>query len=230
MSGTSSITSSDTRTAHDRASSATKRLLAIGVTAGPFYVLVSLAQALTRDGFDLTRHSWSLLANGDLGWIQIMNFILTGLMVSAFAVGLRRALRPGVGSIWAPRLVAAYGISLIAAGVLRADPGSGFPPGTPEGPGEVSWHGLGHLAAGAIGFFCLVAACFVVARRLARDGRRGAAIVSRIIGVAFLAGFAGVASGAGGATVPAFAGSVVLVWAWLSALAAHLYRSAARVE
>ena len=46
---------------------------------------MSLAQALTRDGFDLTRHPWSLLTNGDLGWIQITNFVLTGLMVLAFA-------------------------------------------------------------------------------------------------------------------------------------------------
>src|SRR4030088_2017127 len=49
--------------------------------AGPFYVAVSLAQALTRDGFDLTRHAWSMLANGSLGWIQITNLIVTGLIV-----------------------------------------------------------------------------------------------------------------------------------------------------
>jgi hypothetical protein len=34
------------------------------------YVLISLGQAVTRDGFDLVRHEWSLLANGSFGWIQ----------------------------------------------------------------------------------------------------------------------------------------------------------------
>ena len=70
----------------------TKSLLGYGIVAGPCYVVVSLAQALTRHGFDLGRHEWSLLANGDNGWIQVANLIVTGLMVIAFAIGLRRAL------------------------------------------------------------------------------------------------------------------------------------------
>src|SRR5258706_11269109 len=69
--------------------------LACGVVAGPVYVVVSLAQALTRDGFDLSRHSWSLLSNGDLGWLQISNFIVVGVLTIAFAVGLRRVWSPG---------------------------------------------------------------------------------------------------------------------------------------
>src|SRR5215831_2367349 len=96
----------------DRTTSVTRSLLGYGVIAGPFYVIVSLAQALTRPGFDLTRHEWSLLANGALGWIQTGNFVLTGLMVVAAAVGFRRALRPAPGSVWAPRLLAVYGLNL----------------------------------------------------------------------------------------------------------------------
>jgi hypothetical protein len=199
------------------ASRVTKSLLGYGVIAGPFYVVVSLAQALTRDGFDLTRHSWSLLSNGDLGWLQITNFILTGLMVLAFAVGLARAQK----GRWAPALIGVYGASLIAAGVLRADPSSGFPVGTADGPGAVSWHGLGHFAAGGIGFLCLIAACFVVARRLPR----GLALFSRVTGVGFLAGFVGIASGSGNpVTVLAFVAAVLLAWAWLSRFAVHTYR------
>ena len=114
----------------------TKSLLGYGVIAGPFYLAVAVAQMLTREGFDLTRHQWSLLANGGPGWIQIANFVLTGSMVIAFAVGLRRALAAGVGAKWAPRLVGVYGASLIAAGVFRADPALGFPAGTPDGPGR----------------------------------------------------------------------------------------------
>ncbi|HZA19988.1 MAG TPA: DUF998 domain-containing protein, partial [Actinomycetota bacterium] len=38
----------------------------LGILAGPIYIATSLIQALTREGFDLTRHPWSLLANGDL--------------------------------------------------------------------------------------------------------------------------------------------------------------------
>jgi hypothetical protein len=204
----------------DPASRVTKSLLGYGVIAGPFYVVVSLAQALTRDGFDLTRHSWSLLSNGDLGWLQITNFVLTGLMVLAFAAGLRRA----TGRRTAPVLIGIYGASLIAAGALRADPSEGFPVGTPAGQGPVSWHGLGHFAAGGIGFLCLIAACFVVSRALPS----GLALFSRITGVGFLAGFIGIASGSGNpVTVLAFVAAVLLAWTWLSSLAVHTYR---RVE
>jgi hypothetical protein len=196
----------------------TRSLLGYGVLAGPLYVTVSLAQALTRDGFDLTRHQWSLLSNGALGWIQVANFVLTGLMVIASAAGLRRAL----GTTWAPRLVATYGASLICAGIFRADPALGFPPGAPAGTGTVSWHGVLHFVAGGIGFAGLIAACFVVARRVATEGW---SIYSRVTGVLVLAGFAGVATGAGSvATNLGFVGAVLIGWAWLTALSIHLYR------
>ena len=212
----------------DRSTAVTRSLLGYGVLAGPTYVVVSLAQALTRDGFDLTRHSWSLLANGPYGWIQATNLVLTGVLVVAFAVGLRRALRPGRGATWAPRLVAGYGASLVAAGVFRADPALGFPVGTPADARTVSWHGALHLTAAGIGFLCLTVACFVLGRRFAGERRRGWAAFSRVTGVFFLAAFAGIASGsAGPVTTLPFVAAVVLVSAWLSAVAAHLYNHTA---
>jgi hypothetical membrane protein len=195
----------------------TRSLLGYGVVAGPFYVVVGLAQALTRDGFDISKHAWSLLTNGDLGWIQIANFVLTGLMTVAAAYGLRRALTPGRGRTWAPLLVGVYGASLVGAGIFRPDPAQGFPAGTPETT-TVSWHGAAHFA-------CLIAACFVLAGRFSRDGRRGLARFSRVTGVAFLAGFAGIASGSHGPTTLAFVAAVGLVCAWLTTVCVHFYRT-----
>src|SRR6266498_3659212 len=91
-------------TTRDRQLGVTRSLLGWGVVAGPLYVAVWLAQALTRDGFDLRRHPASVLSNGDLGWIQITNFLVTGLLTVAFAVGMRRTLVGGLGGIWGPRL------------------------------------------------------------------------------------------------------------------------------
>jgi hypothetical protein len=204
----------------------TKSLLGYGVIVGPIYVVVALAQALTRDGFDLSRHAWSLLANGDFGWIQITNFVVTGLMTVAAAVGLRRASTAGRGSTWGPLLIAAYGVSLLAAGVFRADPAQGFPVGTPQ-PSTISWHGMLHFMVGGVGFLCLIVACFVLASRFTRDGQRGLAWFSRITGVVFLAGFAGIASGSHGPTTLAFVAAVLTVWAWLTTVSVHFYRTAA---
>src|SRR5215217_2090969 len=91
----------------------TRSLLGYGIIAGPFYVALSLAQAAARDGFDPTRHDWSLLANGPGGWVQSANLALTGLMVVAAALGYRRALHGKVGQRWAPRLLATYGVGLL---------------------------------------------------------------------------------------------------------------------
>jgi hypothetical protein len=205
----------------------TKSMLGWGVLAGPFYVVVSLAQALTREGFDVFRHAWSLLSNGDLGWIQIANFVLTGLMTVAGAVGLRRALTPGRAATWGPALIGVYGVSLIGAGVFRADPAQGFPVGTPEDTTTISWHGMLHFMVGGIGFLCLIAACFVIARRFIAEGRRGFAWFSRITGVLFFAGFAGIASGSAGPVTLAFVAAVLIVWTWLSTVSVHFYRNVA---
>lgn len=204
----------------------TKSLLGYGIIAGPLYVVVALAQALTRDGFDLSKHSWSLLANGELGWIQITNFILTGLMTVAAAIGLRRALTRGRGRTLAPLLIAAYGVGLIGAGIFRADPAQGFPAGTPETT-TISWHGMLHFMVGGVGFLCLIAACFVLASRFSRDGRRRLAWFSRITGVVFLAGFVGIASGSHGPTTLAFVAAVLTVCAWVTTVSVRFYRTAA---
>lgn len=204
----------------------TRSLLGWGVVAGPFYVVVSLVQALTREGFDLTRHQWSLLENGDLGWLQVGNFALTGVMLVAYAVGLRRALAAGRAARWAPVLTAVFGAALVAAGVFRADPALGFPVGTPEGPGAVSSHGVVHFAAAGVGFVAIAASCFPLARRFSSTDERGLAAFSRITGVVFLGGFLCVASGAGSVAANLlFTAAVVLVFTWVAVTAAHLYRS-----
>lgn len=202
----------------------TRSLLGYGIIAGPMYVLISLAQAVTRDGFDLTRHEWSLLANGPFGWIQCANFVLAGAMTIVAAVGLRRSLGSGPGSMWGPRLIGGYGVSLIAAGLFRADPALGFPVGTPEGPGEISWHGFAHFGAAVLGFACLGAACFVLARRFAAEDRRRWARASRLVGVVFLTGFAAVASSGGSeAANLAFTAAVIMVCGWVTAVCVDRY-------
>src|SRR6266568_2795847 len=175
----------------------TRALLICGLIAGPFYIVVGLIQALTRPGFDIIRHDLSLLANGDLGWIQITNLVLAGLLVVAFAVGMRQALYAGRGRTWGPILLGVYGLGLIGAGFFTADPALGFPPGTPSNANTVSWHGLVHLVSGGVGFLGLIAACFVSARRFASLREGAWAAYSVTTGVVFFAGFAGIAAGSG---------------------------------
>ncbi len=198
----------------------TRTLLALGWAAGPLYVVVGIAQILTREGFDWTRHALSLMSNGPWGWVQIANFLVSGLLVIAGAAGLKRAMPTGRGRTAGPVLIGIYGLGLIAAAFFTADPALGFPPGTPEGPPAViTTRGLMHFVSGGIGFFALIAGCFVFAARFRGEGRSSWTMFSLATGVLFFAGFAGVASGAQSRTlVVAFYLAVLLAWTWLSAL------------
>lgn len=200
----------------------TKSLLGYGPLAGAVFTVSVLVQGLTRRGFSIPHDDASLLANGPLGWIQVATFLVAGAMTITAAVGVRRAMP----SRWPPRLIGLYGAGLMAAGVFRADPASGFGPGAPAGRAtHISWHGDGHLMAASIGFAAIIAACFVVARQLSRAGHRGLAIYSRITGVAFLAAFAGVTTGSSSpAIVLPFYAAVTAVFTWLAIVSVHLYR------
>ena len=100
----------------------TRTLLGCGVGAGPLFLLVALTQAYTRTGFDLRRHPFSMLSLGDLGWLQITTFVVTGLLFTACAAGMRRTLRGRRGGTWGPALIGAFGVALIGGGVFVADP------------------------------------------------------------------------------------------------------------
>jgi hypothetical protein len=145
----------------------TRALLASGVVAGPLFVVVVFLQAFTRAEFDFKRHPLSLLSLGQLGWIQIANFVVTGLLYLASAVGIRQALYPGRGGTWGPPLIGVFGGALVWAGIFLPDPYDGFPPGTPAGPGHFSWHGILHDIAPPVAFLALSVACLVFARRFA---------------------------------------------------------------
>lgn len=206
-----------------RGAAATRSLLRWGVLAGPFYLVVGLLQALLRDGFDLARHPLSLLANGPGGWIQTANFVLSGLMVLAAAVGFRRVLGPkSRGVTW---FLGAYGLAMIAAAIFPADPVDGFPPGTPQGPPtSISTPGLIHFIAGALAFLFLTISCFFAARATWRRNLSSLAWLSLVAGLAVVLGFFG------GMVLPMgilgiwFA--VIVGWAWLAVMSLRLSRLA----
>jgi hypothetical protein len=201
-----------------------QKLLACGAVAGPLYIALGVLQMLIRPGFDPTRHDLSLMSNGELGWIQIANFVMTGLLVIAGALGMKRARAGSRGGTWGPLLVSIYGLGLIGAGIFVADPALGFPPGTPADAHEISGHGILHFVTGGIGFLALIAACFVFARRFRALQQRRWAVYSLLTGLVFFAAFFGIATGAqlGGNVLVvvtlAFTVAVVNTWTWLSAL------------
>ncbi|QKW38378.1 DUF998 domain-containing protein [Actinomadura sp. NAK00032] len=196
---------------------AARPLLSCAMAAGPLFLAAGAVQGLLRDGYDFTRNAISQLSLGDLGWIQETSFVLTGVLIIAGAAGVRRALDGGPGGTWAPGLIAVFGASFLVSAVFQADPGAGFPAGTPDGAASLSTSGAVHMVGGMVGYLALCAAFLVLARHFSLQGRRGWAAASRIVPVAVLAGFAG-----SGASVLIFFAGAALGLLWLTATTARL--------
>lgn len=197
---------------------AARPLLASAMAAGPLFLVTGVIQGLLRDGYDFTRNAISQLSLGELGWVQQTSFVLTGVLIIAGAVGVRRALDGGPGATWAPRLIAVFGASFLVSAVFPADPGAGFPDGASEGPAaSLSMSGAVHMFGGMVGYLALCAAFLVLARRFSEQGRRGWAAGCRIVPVAVVAGFAGSA-----ASVLIFTAGAALGLVWLTATTARL--------
>ena len=210
----------------------TQKLLVCGAIAGPLFVLVFLVEGATRADYSALRHPVSSLAIGELGWMQTVNFLVTGPLVLAFAIGLRRALRP---ALWGPLLVGLTGIGLIGAGVFTTDPINGYPPGTPFMPARTV-RGLLHVLFSAPVFLAWPIACFVFARLFFKLHKREWASFLMLSGVAIVA--ATILTGLGinqvSPGLAALAGafqrmSIIMSFLWTGLLAVHLLRSPSEV-
>jgi hypothetical protein len=145
-----------------------RQLLTCGVIAGALFIGLNTTQILTRTGFDLRRLAISVLALGDFGWVQVSNFILSGLLTIPFAVGVRETLRGGRAGTFGPILIAANGLALIIGGIFTTDAGLGFPPGAPDTiPDPLSWHAQVHSFSFFLAVISIVLASLVLARRFA---------------------------------------------------------------
>jgi len=138
------------------------------------------------------------------------------------AIGVRQRLQTGRGAVWAPRLLALFGVAYVVGGLLRADPVVGFPPGTTPDMVHSTWHGELQNASRSLSTLCLVAASLVVAARFAAEGRR---IRAWLFGAGIPAVFAvltavGLAIG-GNPVALAF---LMTPWVWVTALAMILVR------
>jgi hypothetical protein len=204
----------------------TAALLSCGALAGPLFVLVFLLDGATRPGYDPMSMPVSLLSAGDRGWVQTLNFLVDGLLLAAFTIGLFRVLRDrGTPSMAGPLIIGIVALGVLGAGIFATDPGAGFPPGVPS-PSEPSSHGELHDLASLLVFAGLPVACFTFAARFARWGERSWAVYSFITGLILVVTFVGLVVGFNGAGVVQRL-FIVVGWGWIAVLALYLRRSIA---
>jgi hypothetical protein len=170
------------------ASLVTRLLISCGAVGPILFILVMLVEDATRPGYSAYHNFASDLSVGNQGWIQIANFLVCGILILCFTLGLRQVFRSGKGAVWGPLLLGGFGLSLLIAGVFVTDPSLGYyPPGTSSTTHTL--HGTIHGADALFVFGSLTIAIFVLARRFASDPAwRGWALSSLVTGI-FFAGF-----------------------------------------
>jgi len=208
-----------------------KRLLTGGAIAGPLFTIAWIIEGATRANYNPLRHPVSSLALSNFGWVQVVNFIVAGLLTLIFSIGLWLALQHQSGSTWGPLLIAIWGIGLLGAGVFITDPVSGYPPGTPDLLLNPTTHGALHDQFSLIGFAALTVACFVFSYRFAAAGERAWALYSAVTGILFPIGIV-LASAAfsQNQSLVAVGGllqrtAVTVGWTWLTLLAVHILKA-----
>jgi hypothetical membrane protein len=192
------------------------RLLTCGLIAGPLFMATSVVVGLTRAGFDLGHQPISFLTLGPLGWIQRLDFVVTGLLVLAFAAGLRRASTARSGR-WAAAFAGGLGVGLVIAGAFPPDPGFGYPPGTPDGtPQHLTYRSALHGVGFTVAFVSFALLCAVSARRAATERRWPWLAYSALTAVAVLA--LGLSGGNAGIAVRDLV-AAALLWSWVAVFA-----------
>jgi hypothetical protein len=209
-------------------------LLACGAIGPLFFIVMFLIEGATRADYNPLKQPVSSLSIGSLGWMQSLNFIISGLLLLAFAVGLRPALRASGGSLWAPLLIAIVAIGLIGAGFFTTDPLNGYPPGSPLVPTVRTTPGKLHDLFSLPVFTALPAVCFVFTYRFAKAKRPAWAIYSALSAVGMFVAF--VLAGMGFQQYPGYADvagvyqrlSLLIGFGWIALLAANTLRAQSR--
>lgn len=211
----------------------TRLLITGGAVGSLLFVIVLLIEGATRPGYSAWHNFGSSLSLSDQGWMQIANFLVCGLLVLGFAVGLRRVFQTGKGSVWGPIMLGVFGASLIVAGLFVTDPSLGYPPGTISS-GPQTLHGTIHGLAGLIAFTSLPIASFVIARRFAGDpdwkGWTLYSVVSGVIVLVFFIASTTVSTMDQNGVLPGSPTglfqrvAIIVGWSWIALLAINILR------
>lgn len=173
-------------------------LLSCGILASVLFTATYLIEGALHPGYDLMRQTISSLELVSNGWTQQVNFIVFALLISCFAVGIRKELSGGFGATVFPILQGLVALGLVISGIFVYDPL--------------------HTVGDYIAFLSVVIGFFVIARRFAQEPDWGMgwavySITSAILAMGFLAAF-GTALGHGGdaGLFERLAGLVRSVW------------------
>jgi hypothetical membrane protein len=114
-----------------KASSLTRTLALAGIIGPAVFTTLVIAQGFLQPDYSHVRLPISALAAWPMGWIQGLNFYITGALTTAFAVALHRGIQPTARGVAAFVALAMSGIGIVLAAVFPWKMINGVPTETP---------------------------------------------------------------------------------------------------
>ncbi len=184
-------------------------LAAAGIVGPVMFAVVALAQSMLRSEHSLVEHPISALAAEPSGWVQDVNFVVIGLLLIAYAVGLHLGVRPARWGMIGPAFLVLSGVGGGLEGVFPATDASG----------AFSDEQAGHTVGAFVSFLGAGIGLIVMSRRLAGDPRWRSvatyALATGIVIVILFFAFGGLAESPGAPLHPwmgLFQWVMVAVW------------------
>lgn len=143
-----------------------RRRLWYGLIGAAIFNLIAAIESISRSDYDALQQSISALSLGQHGWIQMISFILFGIIIISTVPAWRKILAGGKGAKSYPILTLLTGASLILCGIFKQDPAPGYDPENLALTAP-TLTGLLHLLFAAIMALSSIAGLIVMARRFA---------------------------------------------------------------
>ena len=165
-------------TAHGLERSSIITALAAAGIAGPIiFASVALVHSLLRSDHSLVAHPISALAAGPSGWVQNVNFLLFGILMIAYAMGLHLGVRYSRAGVVGVAFLVLSGVGLMWGGVFPAT----------DATGAFDGERLLHIPGFVMTFLGGGIGLILISRRMARDPRwKGLATYALATGIAML--------------------------------------------
>lgn len=139
-----------------------RQLAWAGVIGSALFVAVFTIEGWLRSGYNAWSMYVSALSLGPRGWIQIVNFVVFGMLLLIFTRGIAIEFPSGKASRGGIILLTIIAFCYLLSGPFVMDP-----MGTPQN--QMTLHGTIHGILGAIAFLLMPISCFVFLRRFRVD-------------------------------------------------------------
>jgi hypothetical membrane protein len=130
-----------------------------GIVGPVLFTVLVIVQGLLQPDYSHLAMPISALAAWPYGWIQNLNFYMSGALMTAFAIGLQAELRSRGGGRLDAALLIVSGIGIVLAGLT---------PMTTDSTGAIR-ESVGHVVSAFMAFLGAGIGLIIVSRRLRKD-------------------------------------------------------------